>query len=236
MNMTSAANSVFGGGITWTVLEKGRDPPLAGGDVRKWWSRRQLRWRPAANSVFGGGITWTVLEKGRDPPLAGGDVPKMLDCCGLDKGVCGELRLEILDISGKPLEGVDFVNALLGGLRDGVMKLRVTQVRSGPNLLMNKNVSQKGTSPSGKNVHVGDLKRKKMKYHSYQNLIWSSFCKAEHELWGVDSAEVYFADGYKKAKKLKFLNCWMTQTRSHRLSSNKINDIEDMINTVLKEY
>nr|GEW91939.1 putative treslin [Tanacetum cinerariifolium] len=53
----------------------------------------------------------------------------MLDCCGLDKGVCGELCLEILDISGKPLEGVDFVNALLGGLRDDVMKLRMTQVR-----------------------------------------------------------------------------------------------------------
>nr|GEZ34634.1 putative treslin [Tanacetum cinerariifolium] len=287
---------------------------------------------------------------------------KMLDCCGLDKGVRAELCLEVLDVSGKPLEGkccdlellqfkdlskrkwndgfrtrevgsvksegVDFVNTLLGGLRDGVMKLRVTEVRryteckvneeldskyflvrfadigkkgkngldslfadrilellakenselfdkriaptwkiflnflyregywamlslsdnngnsckgilkpftihsaillvvadnhfssnsSGPNLLMNKNVSQKDTSPSGQNVHVGDLKRKKMKKHSYQNLTWSSFCKAAYELWDVDLAEVYFANGCKKAKKLKFLKCWMTRARSHRL-------------------
>ncbi|PWA42818.1 hypothetical protein CTI12_AA541140 [Artemisia annua] len=288
---------------------------------------------------------------------------KLFDCCGLDKGGRGELCLEILDVSGKPLEckccdlellrfkdlsksrvsdgfrtrevgsvkteGVDFVNTFLGGLKDGVMKLRLTEVRryteckvneelasecflvrsaecgkkgkdsldnvfadrilellakenselfdkriaptwqiflsflyregywallslsdgngnsckgilkpftihsaillvvdnnhisvpnsGGLNLLLNKNVSQKGTSPSGKNVHVGDLKRKKMKKHSYQNLTWSSFCKVAYELWDVDLAEVYFANGCKKAKKLKFLKCWMSQARSHRL-------------------
>ncbi|KAD3337794.1 hypothetical protein E3N88_33315 [Mikania micrantha] len=48
---------------------------------------------------------------------------------------------------------------------------------------------QKSVSPSRKCVHVSDVKRTKMKKHTYQDLTWSSFCKASYELSDVDIAE-----------------------------------------------
>nr|GEU93725.1 hypothetical protein [Tanacetum cinerariifolium] len=149
-------------------------------------SRRKER-KPTLKPRFVMNPTTMMVDKGKvhaktkDPHEDVGKLEKdgdkammMLDCCGLDKGVCGELCLQILDIS-------------------------------------------EGYFSIGKNVQVADLKRKKMKKNSYQHLIWSSFCKAAHELWDVDLAEVYFANGCKKAKKLKFLKCWMTRTRRNRL-------------------
>ncbi|KAI3743633.1 hypothetical protein L1987_61343 [Smallanthus sonchifolius] len=102
------------------------------------------------------------------------------------------------------------------------------QNSGGTNLLMNEKFTrgdtnfQKGTSPSGKHVHVGDGKRRKMKKHTYQDLTWSSFCKAAYEFSDVDLAEVYFANGLKKSKKLKFLKCWMKEVRKHILSLNNM--------------
>ncbi|KAI3826003.1 hypothetical protein L1987_00042 [Smallanthus sonchifolius] len=96
----------------------------------------------------------------------------------------------------------------------------------GTNLLMNENVSQgdidpqKGVFPLGKYGHVGDGKRRKMKKHMYRELTWSSFCKAAYEFLDVDLAEVYFAYGIKKSKKLKFLKCWMKEVKNHSLSLN----------------
>ncbi|KAI3684005.1 hypothetical protein L1987_84527 [Smallanthus sonchifolius] len=295
---------------------------------------------------------------------------KLLDSCRLDKRIHGELRLEILDVSGKPLEckccdlellhlrvsseprsnGIsktqevgsskaqylDTLNTLLGSFNDEIMKVRVSSVQKhaeyeyleefssgfilvqpaesgkkgkdglenifadrvfellagekselfgkhtvptwhifltflykegywallslsnsngdsfmgilkpftihsailslvdknhnlvqnpcGTNLLMNENVSQcdihpqKGISPLGKYGHVGDGKRRKMKKLTYRDLTWSSFCKAAYEFLDVDLAEVYFAYGIKKSKKLKFLKCWMKEVKSHSVS------------------
>ncbi|XP_076956577.1 uncharacterized protein LOC143631836 [Bidens hawaiensis] len=95
----------------------------------------------------------------------------------------------------------------------------------GTKLLMNEKLSQcdtefqKGASSSGKYVHVGDGKRRKMKKQAYLDLTWSSFCKAAYEFTDVDLAEVYFASGLKKSKKLKFLKCWMKEVKKRILSN-----------------
>ncbi|KAJ0687639.1 putative treslin [Helianthus annuus] len=100
-----------------------------------------------------------------------------------------------------------------------------TQSSGGTKLLMNEKFShgdidfQKCASPSGKYVHVGDGKRRKMKKHAYQDLTWSSFCKAAYEFSDVDLAEVYFANGLKTSKKLKFLKCWMKEVKKHMLNN-----------------
>ncbi|KAK9058904.1 hypothetical protein SSX86_023749 [Deinandra increscens subsp. villosa] len=104
----------------------------------------------------------------------------------------------------------------------------LTQNPGGTNLLMNENVSQgdndtqKGVSPLGKYDHVSDGKRRKMKKHTYRKLTWTSFCKAAYEFLDVDLAEVYFAYGIKKSKKLKFLKCWMKELKNHSLPLNNI--------------
>lgn len=84
--------------------------------------------------------------------------------------------------------------------------------------------SQKGTSPLGKSVHVGDGKRKKIKKHTFRDLTWSSFCKAAYESLDLDLAEVYFANGFKKSKKLKFLKCWMKEVKNKGVFYNNIPD------------
>lgn len=102
------------------------------------------------------------------------------------------------------------------------------QISRGTSVLMNENVSQgntdnqKGVSPLGKYGHVSDGKRRKMKKHTYRELTWSSFCKAAYEFLDVDLAEVYFAYGIKKSKKLKFLKCWMKEVKNHDISLNNM--------------
>ncbi|KAD3337788.1 hypothetical protein E3N88_33309 [Mikania micrantha] len=99
---------------------------------------------------------------------------------------------------------------------------------SGGTVIMNENFPQgdtdfqKSVSPSRKCVHVSDVKRTKMKKHTYQDLTWSSFCKASYEFSDVDIAEVYFTNCLKKSKKLKFLKCWMKEVKKHILSLNNM--------------
>ncbi|KAL8259510.1 hypothetical protein R6Q59_027463 [Mikania micrantha] len=102
------------------------------------------------------------------------------------------------------------------------------QNSGGSILLMDENFPQgdtdfqKSISPSRKYVHGGDVKRSKMKKHTYQDLTWSSFCKASYEFSDVDIAEVYFANCLKKSKKLKFLKCWMKEVKKHIFSLNNM--------------
>ncbi|XP_076895112.1 uncharacterized protein LOC143547612 [Bidens hawaiensis] len=102
------------------------------------------------------------------------------------------------------------------------------QKSGGTKLLMNDKFSQcdtdfqKGASSSGKDAHVGDGKRRKMKKQAYLDLTWSSFCKAAYEFTDVDLAEVYFASGLKKSKKLKFLKCWMKEVKKWILSLDNV--------------
>ncbi|KAK9068354.1 hypothetical protein SSX86_012466 [Deinandra increscens subsp. villosa] len=102
------------------------------------------------------------------------------------------------------------------------------QNSGGTNLLMDESFSQgdtdylKGNSPLGKYVNVGDGKRRKMKKHAYQDLTWNSFCKAAYDFSDVDLAEIYFANGLKKSKKLKFLKCWMKEVKNHSSSRNNV--------------
>ncbi|CAH1442307.1 unnamed protein product [Lactuca virosa] len=106
----------------------------------------------------------------------------------------------------------------------------LVQKDGGSNLLIENKLSQgdfdsqKGTSPSGKYVHLAGGKRRKIKKHTHRDLTWSAFCKAAYELLDVDLTEVYFANGLKKSKKLKFLKCWMTEVKNKSLSSNNIPD------------
>ncbi|KAL4560208.1 hypothetical protein LXL04_032357 [Taraxacum kok-saghyz] len=84
------------------------------------------------------------------------------------------------------------------------------------------NDSQKGTFQSGKYDHLGDGKRRKMKKQTHRGLTWSAFCNSAYEFLDVDLTEVYFANGLKKSKKLKFLKCWMKEVKSKISSSNNI--------------
>ncbi|XP_071688518.1 uncharacterized protein [Rutidosis leptorrhynchoides] len=99
----------------------------------------------------------------------------------------------------------------------------VIQDSGGVNFVLNENGSQgdtdcqKGTSQLGKFVHVSYGKRKKVKKHTYRDLTWSLFYKAAYEFMDVDLAEVFFANGCKKSKKLKFLKCWMNQVKNQSL-------------------
>ncbi|KAJ9559257.1 hypothetical protein OSB04_013871 [Centaurea solstitialis] len=103
------------------------------------------------------------------------------------------------------------------------------QDAGGANLSVIENVSsqgdcgsQKGASPSGKSV--GDGKRRKMKKLNFRDLTWSSFYKAAYESLDLDLAEVYFANGFKRSKKLKFLKCWMKEVKNKGLFYNSIPD------------
>ena len=74
--------------------------------------------------------------------------------------------------------------------------------------------SQKGIFQSEKYDHLGDGKRRKMKKQTHRGLTWSAFCNSAYEFLDVDLTEVYFANGLKKSKKLKFLKCWMKEVNS----------------------
>ncbi|KAI3458061.1 hypothetical protein Pfo_014724 [Paulownia fortunei] len=71
--------------------------------------------------------------------------------------------------------------------------------------------SQTDTSTSGNCEQYGDGKRKKSRRHLYQEMTWSSFCKAAFGGANFDLFELYIARYFEKSKKLKFLKCWMKQ-------------------------
>ncbi|XP_071719593.1 uncharacterized protein [Rutidosis leptorrhynchoides] len=99
----------------------------------------------------------------------------------------------------------------------------VIQDSDGANSLANETGSQCNTDSQLENyVHLDDGKRRKMKKHTHRDLTWISFCKAAYEIMDVDLAEVYFANGCKSSKKLKFLKCWMNQAKSNTLSNENM--------------
>ncbi|XP_073297749.1 uncharacterized protein [Primulina huaijiensis] len=71
--------------------------------------------------------------------------------------------------------------------------------------------SQTESSTSGNYEKYAVGKRKKKRIQLYQQMTWSSFCKAAFEGSQMDLFEVYTAGQFENSKKLKFLKCWMKQ-------------------------
>lgn len=71
--------------------------------------------------------------------------------------------------------------------------------------------SQTESSTSGNYEKHAVGKRKKKRIQLYQQMTWSSFCKAAFEGSQMGLFEVYTAGQFENSKKLKFLNCWMKQ-------------------------
>lgn len=80
----------------------------------------------------------------------------------------------------------------------------------------NKNVGADTSMDSVSGINRNESRRKHRKHpHRYQDLSWSSFCKASFELCEMELEEAYFSKEWDTSKKLKFLKCWMKQvTRS----------------------
>ncbi|XP_051137901.1 uncharacterized protein LOC127256109 [Andrographis paniculata] len=74
--------------------------------------------------------------------------------------------------------------------------------------------SQTDTSTSGNCEPHRDRKMTKSQRRLYQEMTWSSFCKAAFGGTNFDLFELYMARYYEKSKKLKFLKCWMKQIGS----------------------
>ncbi|KZV41015.1 hypothetical protein F511_13991 [Dorcoceras hygrometricum] len=71
--------------------------------------------------------------------------------------------------------------------------------------------SQTESSTSGNYENHAVGKRNKKRIHLYQQMTWSSFCKAAFEGSQMDLFEVYTTGHIENSKKLKFLKCWMKQ-------------------------
>ncbi|KAK9291920.1 hypothetical protein L1049_019872 [Liquidambar formosana] len=97
--------------------------------------------------------------------------------------------------------------------------------------------SQSGTMASKNYVALGDDKRKKKtkNSHLYQDLTWSSFCKAAFGHSRMDLEEIYFSREGNSSKKLKFLKCWMKQIKKSCCCSLIIPDGSKLHQDIPKE-
>ncbi|GAB2265124.1 hypothetical protein Dimus_000190 [Dionaea muscipula] len=94
----------------------------------------------------------------------------------------------------------------------GLSKLSWSKFVSNPNPNPNPNPDAGLDSSKGM---LGSEKRKKNKSHAankYEDLSWSSFCKAAYECSVMELEDAYFFSmECGNSKKLKFLKCWMKQ-------------------------
>ncbi|XP_038685357.1 uncharacterized protein LOC119985207 isoform X2 [Tripterygium wilfordii] len=78
---------------------------------------------------------------------------------------------------------------------------------------INESMSMPSPSKKGATVGGGQGRKNKKDLHLLQDLSWNAFCKAAYQQFQVDLEDVYFSQGYKSSKKLKFLKCWIKQVR-----------------------
>ncbi|XP_015878157.4 uncharacterized protein LOC107414533 [Ziziphus jujuba] len=139
---------------------------------------------------------------------------------------CGDSRLGILKpftVSSALLfildDGFDSQMMLheLDGAKDSQFCRKMNLEISEPNTDLKPSY---GPSPSAKCSEDRDGKKKgKRQQKLLQDITWTAFCKAAFKHSELKLEEVYFAGGCTSSKKLKFLKCWMRQTKKSSCSN-----------------
>ncbi|KAM7272573.1 hypothetical protein ACFE04_027236 [Oxalis oulophora] len=78
-------------------------------------------------------------------------------------------------------------------------------------------------------------KGKKKSFHLFKDLTWSAFCKAALENSEIPLEEIYYISGHNKAKKLKFLKCWIKQIEKSGCGNLTLPEKSTPVQNITKE-